>query len=91
MQACKDVVISFSEKTKSQFMLINQTITAQLLNDIEHQTIDSTLDSVNHDTPVRNSEDNGQLSHIVFFSVLFILVFEHPDIELDYHKHENNK
>ena len=83
MQACKDVVISFSDKAKSQFILINQTTTTQLLNDVEHQTIESTLVSVNYDTPVRNNEDNDQLSHIVSFtSVLCILVFEYSDIQI---------
>ena len=83
MQACKDVVISFSDKEKSQFIFINQTTTTQLLNDVEHQTIDSTL-AANDDTPARNYEDTDQPSRIVFFiSVSFILVFEHPDIGLE--------
>ena len=73
VQACKNVVSLFSGKEESQFILVNQTIATQHVNDVDQQTIDSTL-AVAYDVPTGNSKYNDQLLHIVvFISILFIM------------------
>ena len=54
---------------------MNQTTSTQQLNDVEQQTIDSTLDSAYYDTPTGNSKDNDQLSHIVVFTSVLLIMF----------------
>ena len=54
---------------------MNQTTTTKQLNDVEQQTIDSTLDSAYYDTPTGNSKDNDQLSHIVVFTSVLLIMF----------------
>ena len=73
MQACRDMVSLASGKAEPQSILRNQTTTTRQLNDVEHQTIDSTL-TATYDTPTGNSKIN-QLSHmVVLTNVLFIML-----------------
>ena len=74
VQACKGVVGLFSGNAEAQFIVMNQTTTAQQLSDVEKQTIDPTLATHLYNAHTKNSKDNDQLSYIVVFTnVLFIL------------------
>ena len=73
IQACRDMVSLASGKAEAQSIIsVNQTTTTQVLNDDEHQNIDSSLSA--YDSSTSNSKINDQLSHIVVFTnVLFIM------------------
>ena len=63
-----------SVKAESQFILVNQTITTLQLNDVEYQTIDSTLAHVYGDVTTWNSGDNDQISDIIVLFIVFLAV-----------------
>ena len=72
VQACRDVLSLLSDNEKSQLILINQAISTRQSTDLKHQAIDSAFDSVYHDPPASN-EDNDQLSHTVVFAIVLLI------------------